>query len=324
MSAIFLAGNDPSIRLRCPICGAALHGAGSTWVCAVDDDHHFADVAGVPVLLNPLRSMFRVEDFRPLARTTFKDPAAWALQLGRLLPSPSRDVSTGRCRSQLARLLLARPPDRRRVLVVGCGDGSAGYGVVAEVEGTRWLETDVSLAGRARIVCDASDLPFEDGQFDLVICIAVLEHVLEPQRCVDEMHRVLADDGLIYATTPFMQQVHMGEFDFTRFTRSGHRWLFRAFHEIDSGLATGPASVLVWSVEYFLMAWTSSVGMRRAIKGMTRLLLGWMTLFDPVLARRAAAHDGAGGFYFIGRRAPGSTMAAREMLCYYCGADALK
>ena len=221
-------------------------------------------------------------------------------------------------------MLAERPSDQRRILVVGCGDGSAGYGVMTAVEGASWLETDVSLAGRARIVCDASDLPFEDGQFDLVICIAVLEHVLEPQRCVDEMHRVLADDGLVYATTPFMQQVHMGEYDFTRFTRSGHRWLFRAFHELDSGLATGPASVLVWSVEYFLIAWTTSVGLRRVIKGLTRLLLGWMTLLDPVLARRVAANDAAGGFFFIGRRASGPTLGAREMLGYYRGADALK
>lgn len=157
-----------------------------------------------------------------------------------------------------------------------------------------------------------------------MICIAVLEHVLEPQRCVDEIHRVLTEDGLVYATTPFMQQVHMGEYDFTRFTRSGHRWLFRAFHEVGSGLATGPASVVVWSIEYFLLAWTASVSLRRIAKAVTRLLLGWMTLLDPLLARRQSAHDAGGGFYFIGRRAPGPTISAREIITYYRGADALK
>jgi SAM-dependent methyltransferase len=210
------------------------------------------------------------------------------------------------------------------VLVVGCGDGTAGYGPLTEVDGSEWLETDVSLAGRARMVCDASDLPLADEQFDLVICIAVLEHVLEPQRCVDEVHRVLRSDGQVYATTPFMQQVHMGEYDFTRFTRSGHRWLFRHFDEVDSGMATGPASVLVWSVEYFLMSWTSSVAGRRVAKGLTRVLLGWLTLLDPLLSKRAASHDAAGGFYFIGRRAKAPTLAARDMVDYYRGADALK
>lgn len=324
MHARFLDSRDPTVRLRCPCCAASLQAVAGAWHCSADPGHRHPLVDDVPVLLNPARSVFRTEDFRPRARTTFKDPAGWALRLGRLLPSPSRDVSAAACRATLARLLAARPPGQRRVLVVGCGDGTAGYGAIAEVEGSEWLETDVSLAGRACVVCDASDLPFDDAQFDLVIAIAVLEHVLEPQRCVDEMRRVLRDDGLVYATTPFMQQVHMGEYDFTRFTRSGHRWLFRGFDEIDSGIATGPASVLVWSVEYFLLSWTTSVGLRRVFKGLTRLLLGWLPLLDGPLARRAAAHDAAGGFFFIGRRTGSPAISARECVAYYRGADAAK
>jgi SAM-dependent methyltransferase len=324
MRPMLIDGHNPSLRLQCPVCRANLAYRSGTWACDGPEPHTFPDLDKVPVLLNPARSVFRAEDFRPRARTTFKDPAGWALRLGRMLPSPSRDVSSDRCWRVLADILQQRPGDRRRVLVVGCGDGTAGYGVLAEVAGAEWLETDVSLAGRAAIVCDASDLPFVDGQFDLVICHAVLEHVLEPQRCVDEIHRVLVEDGLVYATTPFMQQVHMGEYDFTRFTRSGHRWLFREFTELESGVATGPASVVVWSAEYFIMSWLNSVGARRSAKALTRVLLGWMTLLDGVLARRAAACDAAGGFYFIGRRASGPTVTARDMIAYYRGGDALK
>jgi hypothetical protein len=72
------------------------------------------------------------------------------------------------------------------------------------------------------------------------------------------------------------------------------------------------------------MSWTAAVAMRRVVKGLTRVLLGWMTLLDPLLARREAAHDAAGGFYFIGRRAAGPAITAREMIGYYRGADALK
>ena len=321
---IFLNGHDPSLRLQCPVCRSGLYLQAGSWQCGGSSVHVFADLQGVPILLNPARSVFRTEDFHERARTTFKDPAPWALRLGRLLPSPSRDVSAKRCWRRLAGLLAQRLPERRRVLVVGCGDGSAGYGEMGEVKGSQWVETDVSLAGRAAVVCDASDLPFQEGEFDLVICIAVLEHVLEPQRCVDEIRRILADDGMVYATTPFMQQVHMGEYDFTRFTRSGHRWLFRHFDELDSGVATGPASVMVWSIEYFLMSWVRSVGARRVVKGTTRLLFGWMTLLDPLLARRAGAFDASGGFYFIGRCAPAQAISAREMIGYYRGADDLK
>ncbi|MCU0956013.1 MAG: class I SAM-dependent methyltransferase [Hydrogenophaga sp.] len=319
-----LAAQEGSIRWRCPCCAAALYKANGDWHCQADVTHRFPCVDGVPVLLNPARSVFRADDFTPQARTTFKNPAAWALWLGRVLPSPSRDLGTERSLRALADALRLRPAGARRVLVIGCGDGTAGYGALEAVDGVELLETDVSLAGPAAVVCDASDLPFADGQWDLVIAVAVLEHVLEPQRCVDEMHRVLRADGLVYATTPFMQQVHMGEYDFTRFTRSGHRWLFRHFEELDSGIATGPASVLIWSIEYFLLSWTTSVGVRRVIKGLTRLLLGWATWLDVPLAPRPAACDAAGGFYFMGRRAEVAVVSAREMIRYYRGSDAKK
>jgi SAM-dependent methyltransferase len=323
MSVRFLRGNDSELRLHCPICRAELSFQESSWRCNGADAHAFPEVSGVPILLNPDRSMFRAADFEFNARTTFKEPAGWAVRVGRILPSPSRDVSAQRCRNRIAGMLAARPADRRRVLVIGCGDGSANYGAMLTVDGAHWLETDVSLAGSAAIVCDASDLPFGDGLFDLVICVAVLEHVLEPERCVQELRRVLVQDGLVYAATPFMQQVHMGEYDFTRYSHAGHRWLFRHFDEIDSGVATGPASVLVWSVEYFLLSWTRTIGLRRVIKGSIRLLFGWLTLLDGMLAHRTAAHDAAGGFYFIGRRGE-TPITPREMIAYYRGADAKK
>jgi ubiquinone/menaquinone biosynthesis C-methylase UbiE len=281
-------------------------------------------VDGAPVLLNPTRSVFRQEDFRPRATTTFKSTGTIAEKIGRLLPSPSRDVGRRKNYQRLAERLQFRSIGSRRVLVVGSGDGSATYDAMERVDGVRILETDVSLAGNAKVVCDASDLPFDDGQFDLVICQAVLEHVLEPQRCVDEMHRVLKPDGLIYVTTPFMQQVHMGEYDFTRFTHSGHRWLFRSFREIDSGIATGPASVLVWSIEYFLLAWTGTTWLRRALKATSRVLFGWMTLLDVYLAGKSSAFDGSGGFYFLGERQDSADISPRQIIAYYRGADSEK
>ena len=322
MPARFIDRREPDLRLQCPRCGMPLSDSSESLRCGATAQPHIYPLVGdVPILINSGRSLFRNEDFAANAATTFKQSDTLAMRIGRWLPSPSRDVSMANCFQRVAALLAERPEDRRRVLVVGSGDGSASYQALAALDDCRILETDVSLAGRARIVCDASDLPFADASFDAVLCIAVLEHVLEPQRCVEEMHRVLCDDGIVYATTPFMQQVHMGEYDFMRFTRSGHRWLFRQFEELDSGLATGPASVLVWSVEYFLMAWTNSVALRRIAKALTRILMGWMTVLDTRLATRISALDGGGGFYFIGRRAQSVAVVARDMIGYYRGAD---
>ena len=67
----------------------------------------------------------------------------------------------------------------------------------------------------------------------------MLEHVLDPAQVVAEIHRVLGKDGVVFANTPFMQQVHEGAYDFTRFTLSGHRWLFRNFDLLEAGTSAG-------------------------------------------------------------------------------------
>ena len=70
-------------------------------------------------------------------------------------------------------------------------------------------------------------LPFKDETFDGVWIQAVLEHVVSPETVVKEIFRVVKNHGLIHSEIPFMQQIHMGKNDFTRYTASGHRFLFK-------------------------------------------------------------------------------------------------
>lgn len=116
--------------------------------------------------------------------------------------------------------------------------------MIADVPGLRLINVDPAPTSSAEIFCDGHDLPFRDGTFDAVIVQAVLEHVLDPHRCVAEIHRVLQPDGLVYSETPFMQQVHMKGVDFTRYTHVGHRRLFREFAELESGVVAGPGTAL--------------------------------------------------------------------------------
>jgi len=74
-------------------------------------------------------------------------------------------------------------------LDVGCGDGrtsgpwfserTAGY-VGVDVSQTA-VETARSLGLDARIIEDASTLPFDDDEFDIVVCFEVLEHLNAPR-----------------------------------------------------------------------------------------------------------------------------------------------
>lgn len=51
--------------------------------------------------------------------------------------------------------------------------------------------------------CDVDDgLPFSNSFFDVVSCIAVLEHVFNPPNLVKEIHRVLKPGGIFLKQVP--------------------------------------------------------------------------------------------------------------------------
>ena len=62
------------------------------------------------------------------------------------------------------------------------------------------INADVSFGPVTDLICDAHDIPFQDETFDCAIAQAVLEHVLDPYRCVLEMHRVLKPNGIFVLT----------------------------------------------------------------------------------------------------------------------------
>ena len=96
----------------------------------------------------------------------------------------------------LAAIAEARP---RRVLDAGCGTGEFARAIAApEVVGVDLAPAMVERA-RARGVDarggDIQELPFEDGEFDLVVCNWVLYHLPELDRGVAELARVLRRGG---------------------------------------------------------------------------------------------------------------------------------
>jgi SAM-dependent methyltransferase len=235
-------------------------------------------------------------------------------RLQRLLPGLSSNLRSEENFAHLSRLLAGR--STKNVLVIGAGDGSEGLAKLRDV-GCQIVSSDVTVTAITQVGADAHQLPFASGSFDAVVAIAVLEHVIDPWRCVGEIHRVLASDGLVFADTPFMQQVHGGAYDFTRFTRSGHRYLFRRFEEIDSGLSNGPGAALAWALAYFCCSFAVSVRARKLLFACSRVSFSWLKYFDRVL-RRDAALDAGCGFFFIGRRSE-ATVTPSELTAYYRG-----
>ena len=162
--------------------------------------------------------------------------------------------------------------------------------------------TDIVPSSRVDIVCDAHSLPFASDSFDCVIVQAVLEHVIQPFVCVDEIERVLCDGGYIYCETPGFQQVHGRQFDFHRFTFLGHRSMLRAFEEICSGASCGPGMALAWSLKYFLLSFVKRKSLRFFVSYLSNWLFFPLKYFDYILIDKDPSLDCSSAFYFLGSK----------------------
>lgn len=110
-----------------------------------------------------------------------------------------------------------RPRPGNRILDVGCGQG------LAEVSLGRLHISQIRLVGIDRAVpkvtvalqetkshnqrvgfaaADACNLPFRDGVFDSLYCVAVLQHIVDAGAAVAEFARATAKNGRIVAVEP--------------------------------------------------------------------------------------------------------------------------
>jgi 2-polyprenyl-6-hydroxyphenyl methylase/3-demethylubiquinone-9 3-methyltransferase len=97
-----------------------------------------------------------------------------------------------------------------RALDLGCGNGRTGGPLLLNC-GALYIGVDISrpavTAARefgldARVIGDASLLPFESGSFDFVLCLEVLEHLFRPDLAALEIARVLRPGGTALVTVP--------------------------------------------------------------------------------------------------------------------------
>jgi SAM-dependent methyltransferase len=96
-----------------------------------------------------------------------------------------------------------------------------------------WWYINLDWNTRPNIYADVTRTPLPAASVDCILCTEVLEHLKEPQPCVDEIHRLLRDDGLVFVSTPFFYPVHADPYDFQRFTEDGLRHLFRDFKSVE-------------------------------------------------------------------------------------------
>jgi SAM-dependent methyltransferase len=309
-------------NLRCPCCGDSVNIGEFEVVCLNSKcSARFPIVADVPILIDEKSSLFELDEIIRLF--VYLDEPEQEGVLDKLLrkgPSSVRNIHSEENYRKLTSLIreLAEEPS---VMVVGGGELGKGMEPLVQDSAIDLLETDVKPGRRTNLIFDCHNIPFADGSFDTIILQAVLEHVIDPVRCVSEVYRVLKDGGIVYSEVPGVQQVHEGSYDFMRFTHLGHRRLFRWFDEIASGPTCGPAMAFVWALQFLVMSFVRRRGPslgRRFVELLTRAAFAWITRLDRFIIDTPASYDAASAYYFMGRKSP-NVLSDRELVKGYRG-----
>lgn len=108
--------------------------------------------------------------------------------------------------------LAAQLASGRRVLDAGCG---AGWGtcllLAARASSATGLDRDSDAVATARaripgahfVQGELTQLPWDPGVYDLVVCVDALEHAADLEKALDELVRVLAPQGLLLVSSPY-------------------------------------------------------------------------------------------------------------------------
>lgn len=143
---------------------------------------------------------------------------------------PPRSIPTYAIRAPLVRWLQEEARrahedlGRYRVLDVGCG--LKPYEPLFAPFVSRYIGVDPVENPRAELKGAIEDLPVEDGAFDVVLCVQVLEHCLDPAQGVRELRRVTAPGGRVLASTHGVMPYHPAPTDYWRWTHAGLAKLF--------------------------------------------------------------------------------------------------
>ncbi len=114
---------------------------------------------------------------------------------------------------KLKYLLDILPEDKpnTKTIEVGCGPAWLSCALASEGYNTTCLDYSENALNIARknyemqnnkgefVIGDATDMPFENDSFDVVLSTGLLEHFEDPSIVINEMVRILKPDGIFYS-----------------------------------------------------------------------------------------------------------------------------
>ncbi len=166
---------------------------------------------------------------------------------------------------------------------------------------TNIVNLDINPGENVDIVADASDMPFSDKTFDLIICQAVLEHIKDPKKVISEIKRVLKKEGFLYCTVPFLQGYHADPDDYQRYTTQGIKYLLSDFKIIYQGVSSGPFSTIAWIIRDLFTFGKKGCFLYRSSRFISSLLSYPVSLIDYIFPKTDSYIRNASEYYYLAK-----------------------
>ena len=98
------------------------------------------------------------------------------------------------------------------VLEIGCGDLGGGELLLREAKIDKYYAIDYNIEAlysakkrdtAATLICaSGNEIPLKNSKFDIVLTFQVIEHIVEYERFMTEIHRLIKPNGILLISTP--------------------------------------------------------------------------------------------------------------------------
>lgn len=149
-----------------------------------------------------------------------------------------------------------------------------------EHQADAWWYLNLDPDASPNIFSDVTQTPLPKQSVHYIICTEVLEHLPEPQACVDEIHRLLRNGGVVFVSVPFFYPVHADPYDFQRFTEDGLRHLFRDFKSVEVYRMGSYPGTLGLLVELGIAGIVEDSVLKRLTRWAVKWISRWLFWYD--------------------------------------------
>ncbi len=150
--------------------------------------------------------------------------------------------------------------------ILNAGSSSTRYG-------PNCVNVDIQDKANVDIVADIGNLPESIGQFDIIICNAVLQYCDNPFEVAKQFMKVLKPNGMLFVEAPFVQGYCPDTPDKFRFSEDGLRTVFKDFNIVKSGYSLRPGSAFAYLGQQIMEDLTGNRWVNHAATIAAKLLL---------------------------------------------------